>query len=159
MLTQYNVLINREQILANSLISHAYTSVIWNNVFVSTKVSFLLESLMTVSKRWYFSISPIFEKCTDITFLNRRLVSLFNFIEWKPNIVHNSYDCFSHFSLFYSSHCAPLIILIILITLILLHHKYLFTFLPFSKIFISIIIHCWINFKTLIYKYFNKMLK
>lgn len=86
-LTQDSVLMNRKQILANSLISHTNTSVIWNNVFVWTNVSYLLESLMTVGKRWCCYISPIFEKCIGIAFLSRGLIKLFYFyrMKAKPN--------------------------------------------------------------------------
>jgi hypothetical protein len=91
-LTQGNVLIHREQILANALISHAYTSVIWNNVFVWTKVSYLLKSLMTVGKKECSSISPIFEKYKSIPFLSSGLDSFFIFIEGQWNILWNSLD-------------------------------------------------------------------
>lgn len=91
------IFINGEQILANSLISHAYALVIWNNVFVWTKVSYLLESLMTICKLWCSNISPIFEKCS-FTFLSRGLVSFFIFIEWKRNTVWNSLGLFQPFS-------------------------------------------------------------
>lgn len=77
-------------------------------------------------------------------YISRGLVSLFIFIELKSNIISDSLALFYPIFLFYWLYCAPSIlkILIILISLYLI---------LLSMILISIVIRCWINFKTHLY--------